>query len=106
MPQKRKHQSDSARQAAYRARVESARKAELAERGLPPLPRLPSLPGSARWKAALGRAVQLLNLVHDEMAGYYEDRSEVWQESDRGTAHQERVEILEELLTTLEELDL
>lgn len=104
MPQKRKHQSNSARQAAYRARVESARQAELAEGGLPPLPRLPSLPGSARWKAAMGRAVKLLNLVHDEMAGYYEERSEVWQESDRGTAHQERVEILEELLTTLEEL--
>jgi hypothetical protein len=82
----------------------SARKAELTERGLPPLPPLPSLPGKARWRGAIRRALQLLTLVRDEMADYFEDRSEVWQQSDRGVVHQERVETLEELLPTLEEL--
>jgi hypothetical protein len=105
MPQKRKHPDNAARQAAYRVRAERARVQQCAQKGLPPLPTLPSLPGSARWKAAIRSALQLLSLVHQEMSDYFEQRSEDWQESERATTHQERVEVLEELLATLEQLD-
>jgi len=104
MPQQRKHQSNSARQAAYRNRLELARKQELSERGLPALPPLASMPGTARWNGAIRRCVTLLTLVHDEMQGYFEDRSEVWQESDRGVDHQERMMAIEQLLSDLEDL--
>lgn len=105
MPQKRKYPSNSARQAAYRARVESTRVQQLAQKGLPPLPALPNLPGKARWKAALRSAQQLLTLVHQEMGDYFLERSEVWQESESGLLHQEHAETLEEILAALEQLD-
>ena len=100
----RKHPDNAARQAAYRARQANVRKAERQERGLPALPALPSLPGTARWRAAFGHAGQLLALIHEEMGAYFDDRSEAWQESDRGVDHQERMQALEELQSALEEL--
>jgi hypothetical protein len=104
MPQQRKHQTNSARQAAYRNRLELARKQELSERGLPALPTLASMPGTARWNGAIRRCVVLLTLVHSEMQGYFDDRSESWQESDRGVDHEERITAIEQLLSNLEDL--
>jgi hypothetical protein len=104
MPQKRKHPDNRARQAAYRARQDSARQAQLQKRGLPALPTLASLPGSARWRAAIGQCADLLEVICEEMNAYFDDRSEAWQEGDRGVAHQERVEALQELQSTLEDL--
>jgi hypothetical protein len=104
MPPKRKYDTNGSRQAAYRLRQASVRQAERAEKGLPSLPPIASLPGQARWTTAIRYALALLTLVHDEMVAYFDARSEVWQESDRGTAHQERIDTLEELLATLDEL--
>lgn len=104
MPQQRKHKSNSARQAAYRTRQAIARKKQLAERGLPSLPTLASLPGNARWNAAIRRSVDMLTLVRDEMADYFDERSEAWQEGDRGVIHQERGETLDEWLSALDDL--
>ncbi len=105
MPE-RKHESNGARQAAYRVRQAAQRRQELADRGLPSFPPLASLPGTARWNAAIQRCVALLTLVCEEMSAYYEDRSETWQESDRGQTHQERIEALSDLLASLEEIGL
>lgn len=104
MPQKRKYQSDSARQAAYRSRKAEDRKQALADPRLPSLPVLSTMPGTVRWNTVIRRCTDLLALVRDETASYYEDRSEAWQEGDRGAAHAERVESLTELVDGLEEL--
>ena len=104
MPPKRKYDTNGSRQAAYRLRQANVRQAERAEKGLPSLPAIASLPGHARWRTAIRYALALLTLVRDEMAAYFDERSEVWQESDRGVAHQERSDTLEELLTTLDEI--
>ncbi len=104
MPQQRKHLTNSARQAAYRSRLELARQQELSERGLPALPPLASMPGTVRWNGAIRRCVALLTLVHEEMQGYFEERSEAWQESDRGVDHQERMAAIAQLLSDLEDL--
>ena len=104
MSQARKYESAAARQAAYRARREEAQLAQLQERGLPPLPALPTMPGYPRWNAALQQARQALTLVSEEMTCYFEARSEVWQESDRGAEHLERISAVEEVLGLLEEL--
>ena len=103
MPQQRKHANNAHRQAAYRARLEKAGESALAAKGLPALPRLASVPGNARWRAALQGCARLLNLVRDEMADYFDDRSEAWQEGERGTAHQERVDAIDDLLSALED---
>lgn len=104
MAQARKYESAAARQAAYRVRREEGRISQLQERGLPALPALPTMPGYARWNAALQQARQALTLVGEEMSRYFEARSEVWQESDRGEEHLERVSAVEEILGDLEEL--
>jgi hypothetical protein len=106
MPQERKHNTNSARQAAYRLRQARGRQAEQSEKGLPSLPQIASLPGQVRWRTAIRYALALLTLVKDEMIAYFDARSETWQESDRGAAHQERIDTLEELLSTLDELAL
>ena len=104
MPPKRKHDTNAARQAAYRLRQAGVRAAERAQKGLPSLPPIASLPGHRRWQTAIRHALALLTLVRDEMLDYFDERSETWQESDRATTHQERIDTLEELLDVLDEL--
>lgn len=102
MPQKRKYENDGARQAAYRCRQAKAREQELAEPRLPSLPAMDSLPGTVRWNAVIRRCADLLALIRNESASYYDDRTEAWQEVDRGQAHAERVEALTEIVDGLE----
>lgn len=104
MPQERKYPTNSAHQAAYRRRQARKRKQELADPRLPSLPAVSSMPGTVRWNTVIRRCIDLLALIRDEMASYFEDRSEAWQEGDRGEAHAERVETLTELVDGLEEL--
>jgi hypothetical protein len=104
MPQKRKYQNDGARQAAYRCRLARAREQEMAEPRLPSLPAINSLPGTVRWNAVIRRCTDLLTLIRDESASYYDDRSEAWQEGDRGEVHAERVEALTQIVEGLEDL--
>lgn len=104
MPQERKHKSPAHRQAAYRARVEKARRNQLQVRGLPALPAIPTMPGAARWNAGLRQAENLLSMIQEEMEAYFDDRSEIWQESERGEEHQERTQSVQEVLGTLSDL--
>jgi hypothetical protein len=104
MPQARKYASHKDRQAAYRSRQEAARQREQRDRGLPALPVLPAMPGHARWNAAIRRSLELLTMVHDEMTGYFDERSEVWQEGDRGEAFAERLATLEGVCSDVENL--
>lgn len=103
MPQPKKYQTDAHRQAAYRLRTEQARREQLSARSLPPLPAIPSMPGEVRWKAALRHAHTLLETTIVEMQDYYEDRSETWQESERGWSLAERIQALQDCLDSLEE---
>ena len=104
MPQPKKHTSAAARQAAFRARREQARQVELAAKGLPSLPVISSMPGWVRWNASLKAAHELIADTLGEMQDYYEDRSEVWQASDRGEEHQEKITSTEAVVDTLGDL--
>lgn len=105
MPQPRKHDTPAQRQAAYRARSETARQRQQRERGLPELPAIATMPGTIRWNAIFRYAETLLCNAQAEMVDYFDARSEAWQESDRGMRHQERLETVETLVETLAELD-
>lgn len=98
MPQPRKHANAASRQAAYRARQDAVRRDQLRQKGLPGLPALPQMPGTLRWKAAIQMALTLLERTADEMRDYYDERSEAWQESERGDEHQERIDGLDSLI--------
>jgi hypothetical protein len=104
MPQARKYATRAEQQVAYRQRCDKARKAEMAAKGLPSLPAISTLPGWPRWNASLKAANELLTRTLDEMQEYFDDRSELWQESERGEEHQERIASLETLLDALSDL--
>ena len=104
MPQPRKYESAAERQRAYLARKEQARCQQLQSKGLPALPIIATMPGERRWKGLLGSARITLQTLHEEMQAYQEQRSEAWQESEKGQAMAERIEALEVLIADLEDL--
>ena len=104
MPQPKLHVSAAARQAVYRKRREQARKAELAAKGLPSLPKISTMAGWPRWNASIEAAHELLDQTLNEMQEYFDDRSDAWQEGERGDAHQERIASVEAVLDALNEL--
>jgi len=97
MPQPAKYPNQAARQAAYRVRRQQAVLDQAQERGLPPLPNLPAMPGTRRWKAALTLAHRLVAEICEQMQDYSDQRSEAWQESERAQEFVARLEALQEL---------
>lgn len=96
----------AARQRRFRERQQEVRQREQASKGLPSLPAIATLPGYPRWRAALLSAQALVTQVQEEMAAYFDARSEVWQEGDVGAQFQERQEAVEAVLSALEEVTL
>jgi hypothetical protein len=67
------------------------------------------MPGQVRWQSALASAHLasahlLISQVQDEMASYYEERSEAWQDSEAGETFVARQEGVEAVLSQLDEL--
>ena len=99
MPTPRRYPDHAARQAAYRKRQNDARNTQLR------LPAIPTLPGRRRWRAITKRVLALLRTMQTEMQDYCDERSETWQESERGEAMAEQLEALEEAISAVEALD-
>lgn len=104
MPTPRRHAHPAARQAAYRHRLAEARRKEQEGKGLPPLPTVATLPGHRRWQALLRQADLLLRTVQEEMQDYFHERSETWQQGERGEAFLESLQAVQEAQDTAEEL--
>jgi hypothetical protein len=104
MSRSRLYASSAARQAAYRARCQQARQDALLEKGLPPLPSIATLPGWTRWNATLTAAHALLEQVSQEMQTYFDERTDTWQESERGEQFTERQEAVTNLAEELQSL--
>jgi hypothetical protein len=105
MPTPKKYESPSEKQKAYRERVKDARLQELHKKGLPGVPAIPTMPGTARWSGLETQALAALETVRDEMREYYEERSEEWQESERGEEFSARLDAVEEVVSLLESLE-
>lgn len=103
MPTPRRYRSAAERQAAYEKRRKAARDEELRGKGLPPMPLISTMPGTRRWKGMLNLAHALVQSVCDEREAYFDDRSEAWQESERGEAFQEQSEDIANLLEALDD---
>ncbi len=104
MPQPKIYGSRSEQQAAYRLRVKRSQEELLLLKKLPPLPAIPTVPGYVRWTAMAKRVEQWVTTIQQEMDNYYSDRSEVWQESEKGAEFQEKLELLDEILTLVQAL--
>ncbi len=48
------------------------------------------------------QAETLLRSMRDEMQGYFDDRSEAWQESEKAEAFQERIDAIDGLLDQID----
>ena len=101
MTEKQRMQT-AARQQRFRQRQAKARWAEQRSKGLPPMPAITSMPGHARWNAAVSQAQSLLETVHSEMEDYQSGRSDQWQESERGEAFADRVEALANVISEVD----
>ncbi len=105
MPQLRKYGTRAEQQAAYRKRRAISEQQLLAQKGLPVLPAIPTMPGNARWRAMIEQAHTLLSTAAEEMQDYYDDRSEPWQEGPRAEELLAKLEHLHESMTPLEDID-
>jgi hypothetical protein len=105
MPQPRKYDTTADKQRAYRERQAATRAQELLTKGLPPLPAIPTIPGERRWKLMQKQARETLQAMHEEMEGYHEERTEEWQESEKGEALQTRLDALESIITDLDAIE-
>ena len=105
MPQPRKYETRAEQQAAYRTRRVASDRELLAQKGLPPLPAIPTMPGNARWSAMIGQAHTLLSTAIDEMQNYHDDRSEQWQDSTKAEELLAKVEQLQETMVQLQGIE-
>ena len=104
MPTPRKHTSAAERQAAYRARMADALATLSLSKGLPGRALIPTMPSTQRWDALIQQACSALQTAQQEMQAYYDERSELWQESERAEALQERIDQLDGAIGVVEEL--
>jgi len=102
MPTPRKYENAAARHVAYRKRKAEARRLELERKGLPALPAIPTMPGHARWGKMLEEIRVVLRTVIEEREAYQDDRSEEWQESDRGEDFVGQTDALKEIEDALD----
>jgi len=105
MPQPRKYKTRAEQQAAYRKRRMLSDRELLAQKGLPPLPAIPTIPGNARWSAMIEQAHTLLSTAIQEMQDYHDDRSEQWQDSTKAEDLLARVEQLQETTAHLQGME-
>ncbi len=106
MPTPKQYESRADRQKAYRQRTQQARMQEQEAKGLPPAPPVPTMPSIARWKALHEQARAALDTMQSEMQGYFDERSETWQEGEKGEAFQEILDRVEEARTAVDDLSL
>jgi hypothetical protein len=100
----KQRQQTAERQRRFRERQTAARAQEQKQKGLPPTPIIPTMPSSMRWAALIVQARAALETCREEMESYYDDRSDRWQESERGSDMQERIQKLENALSELDDL--
>jgi hypothetical protein len=102
MPRPKQYSSAAEKQRAYRERQEKARIAEMEAKGIPGSASVPTMPSTARWNKLIEQGKVILETCREEMQMYFEERTEQWQEGERGIAMQEKIEMLEEIIQNLE----
>jgi len=98
MPTPRVHTDQAEKQRVYRQRTKQ-RQVE----ALYALPGVPKTPGKARWTGLINAALKHVESVRDEMQTYWDERTERWQNSDRGDAIAARIDQLSTIAIDLSE---
>ena len=94
MPQPREHLNNAQRQAAYRKRKKQAIENLVKAKGLPTLPSISSVPGWPRWNQAMAQIEMLMTQIQGEMEAYHDQRTERWQDGEKGYEFLQKLEDL------------
>jgi hypothetical protein len=97
--------SNAERQKAFRDRRKQQAAGAFAPAPLPAKPRI-SVPAVKRWDSLKSRAVENLEQLRDELQEFFDERTEEWQEGERGQVYSDRIDAVESLLSDLEGLEL
>ena len=89
------------RQQRFRERQKQARLQELQAKGLPATPPIPTMPSTARWNGLLEQSRATLETLSTEMREYYDNRTEQWQESEKGTEFESKMDSIESILESI-----
>jgi|FrelakmetLWP11LW_1041352.scaffolds.fasta_scaffold124280_1 hypothetical protein len=93
MPQIRKYANAAERQAAYRQRCAQGQQFKA----------ISQTPGYRRWNAMKAQALSLLEQIASEMQCYCNQRSDAWQDSERGETFVDQMDTLEQIANELRE---
>ena len=104
MPTPRKHANHAQRQRAYLERQKAALRALIAAKNIPVGAAVRAIPSTLRWKALSEQAQNILQTLQSEMDAYHDERSEAWQESEKGEAFQETIERVAEALESVQNI--
>lgn len=63
------------------------------------------MPGYRRWKAMTKQCLSILDTAITEMDVYLDQRSDVWQDSERGEVFVEIMESIVEIAAALRDID-
>jgi len=102
MPQPKLYRNRATRQKAYRRRRERARTNQVLAKGLPSLPAIATMPGTARWTQDIIDATHLLTVLEEEMRDYYGEHSPEQKEEYKGDQHKERMQAIHRVIAALE----
>jgi hypothetical protein len=104
MPTPRKHTNQAQRQRAYIQRQKAAQIAVLAAKNMPAASAIPTMPSQARWKALQQQAQIALETLQAEMEDYRDERSDQWQEGEKGEAFQDTLNRIAEALQAIQDI--
>jgi len=62
------------------------------------------MPGTRRWNAQMHLARVVLQEACQEMDAYYTDRTDTWQQGEKGEDLQERIQSIEDILDQLDSI--
>jgi hypothetical protein len=62
------------------------------------------MPSMSRWTTALAHAYDLLNSTQGEMQAYFDERSDTWQESEKGEEFQRKIDSVQEAINALDDI--
>jgi len=66
---------------------------------------IPPVPGLRRWRAMRNQCVSILDAAAGEMEVYHNQRSDAWQDSERGEEFADMMESMAEIAAALRDID-
>lgn len=104
MPRTRRYQDTAEKQRAYRERRKIAQSLTQST-GISCPPSRSNALSTTRWRALSKQAEDLLQQMKQQMETYFDQRSEAWQEAEKGEEFQKKIDRVQEAIQAIEDID-